>query len=54
MDSMTEPQEEMSTWLYSVNSINSLITEEQQQNKNVTLKKFDLTEIQDAAKDVEK
>ena len=51
---MTEPKEDTSTWLCSVNSINNLITEEQQQNKNVTLKEFDVTEIQDADKDIKR
>ena len=44
----------MNAPLCSVNSINNLITEEQQQNKNVTLKEFDVTEIQDADKDIKR
>ena len=44
----------MTTWLCSVNSINNLITEEQQQNKNVTLKELDVTEIQDADNDIKR
>ena len=32
--------------------INSVITEEQQQNKNDTLKEFDETEIQDVDKNI--
>ena len=51
---MTEPQEDTSTWLCSVNSINILITEEQQQNKNATLKQFDIREIQNANKDIKR
>ena len=54
INSVAEPKEDMSTWLCSVNSINNLITEEQQQNKNVALKEFDVTEIQDADKDIER
>ena len=54
MNSVTEPKEDTSTWLCSVNSINNLITEEQQQNKNVTLKEVDITEIQDEDKDIKR
>ena len=51
---MTEPKEDTSIWSCSVNSINDLINEEQQQNKNVTLKEFDLTETQVADKDIKR
>ena len=54
INSMAEPKEDTSTWLGSVNSINIIITEEQQQIKNVTLKEFDVTEIQDVDKDIKK
>ena len=54
INSLTASNENTSTWLCSVNSINNLITEEQQQNKNVTLKEFDVTEIQDADKDIKR
>ena len=54
MNSVTEPKEDTSTCLCSVNSINNLITEEQQQNKNVTLKEVDITEMQDEDKDIKR
>ena len=43
MNSVKEPKEDTSTWLCSVNSIVNLSTEEQQQNRSVTLTEVDIT-----------
>ena len=54
MNSVTETQEDSSTWLCSVNFINSLVNEEAQQNNHVTLREINIAKLQDADRDIKR
>lgn len=52
VNSVTEGKEDTSTWLSSISSMNSLMTVEKQQMKDIVLKELAIAGIQDLEKDI--
>lgn len=52
VNSVTEGKEDTSTWLSSISSMNSLMTVEKQQIKDIVLKELAIAGIQDPEKDI--